>query len=55
MTYKLFSEEKLSLAAQKKKKKKKKTKYWYKVFLLKLIVRFEYEKTVSGNYLLKYF
>ena len=35
MTYKMFSEEKLSQAGQKNP-----TKYWYKIFLLKDIVRF---------------
>ena len=46
MTNKMFSEENLSQAGHKKKeeqktkKQKKTTKYWYKIFLLKHIVRF---------------
>ena len=46
MTNKVFSEENLSQAGHKKKeeqktkKTKKTTKYWYKIFLLKHIVRF---------------
>ena len=41
----MSSDEKLSRTGQKNKK------YWYKIFLLKDIVRLEYEKIASGNYI----
>ena len=49
MTYKMFSKEKLPQAGQKR------TKYWYKIFLLKHILRFWIWKNCYSKLSIKMF